>query len=226
MKKVATLKDFQEQMKATANIQGRETIATPKSEPTAVIAGEGHGDFYQFDDGNGGKKVYARISQEFTVVDKYPTKPTLLDPKPQPKIYERKVQRNIFVPLNAGQAEMSLDEITKLVQDKLTTTKSNLVWIQSHFPILNDYQKLAISNGLTTIDDIANRQAVRDNEGNLALSGGKITYRETTVGKSDIDLRGEQEEWYVPSKGSELYNEFEMAKASQLADNQPSDFTL
>lgn len=82
----------------------------------------------------------------------------------------------------------------------LSSPKSCIYKILSNSPILTDNQKLAIRNGLKTIDDFALTQAVRypdshrEKPGELILDANdNIQYKQTYFSlteRNDIDLRG------------------------------------
>lgn len=99
--------------------------------------------------------------------------------------------------------------------------------IMSNQPILTTKQKYAISVGLTNLDAIADRQALRypdnsDNAGKLILdrNSGKPIYRVNTFKKTqveDVDLRDLDPEnvYYTEKMREELAMEKELADASE-----------
>ena len=103
--------------------------------------------------------------------------------------------------------------------------------ILSNAPILSDNQKIAIKNGLKTMDDFAMTQCVRypdshEKGGELILDAtGKIQYKQTFYSKdakNDIDLRGNGDV-YAPE---ELLEEVEGAAVyqNQSIDNDNWEF--
>ena len=103
-------------------------------------------------------------------------------------------QRVAFINVPAG---TSLEEVNKRIQ--ALGDKARIYRILSNHPILTSEQQSAISNGITTLDIIANGQAVRypedhpDKPGELILDpNGKVQYRAayfSAVAKEDKDYR-------------------------------------
>ena len=70
--------------------------------------------------------------------------------------------------------------------------KARIQRILSMKPILSENQKAAIEKGLTTLEEIAEKQTVKDAEGNVVLHNGAIQYKKLQAswnGAEDVDLR-------------------------------------
>lgn len=115
--------------------------------------------------------------------------------------------------------DVPVDSTTESVTEKLKSfPNATLYRVLSNKPILNDSQKYAITAGLTTMDVIGNRQAVRypDNHpdaGSLVLDeNGKCQYRQVCFKVSsiqDMDTRtAEPLDVYLTA---EIKNELEEA---------------
>lgn len=118
----------------------------------------------------------------------------------------------LIVPNNTSEEVFN----TKL---KAATDKGATIYrVLSNKPILDENQLYGIKQGLRTMDDYANSQAVRIPENNdtlangtagkLLLDGnGKVTYRRTffsTVAKEDMDLRNTTDSYLSPELEAEI----------------------
>ena len=94
--------------------------------------------------------------------------------------------------------EVPMDSTVESVQNKIATLPdANIYKILANKPILSSNQKAGIAAGLTTIDIIADGQAVRYSKdhpqaGKLVLHNGKPQFRVTyfkALGSPDMDMR-------------------------------------
>jgi len=147
----------------------------------------------------------AEIKQTIETKSFYPSKSVSND-----------MQDNIFATEDFGFAEQEflatetrvawidvpLGTAVDAVKEQLTKFPNATIYkVLSNKPVLTSDQKYAVANGITTLDGIGDRQAVRYSEkhdvadlrGKLILdNNGKIQYRQTyfsKVAKGDIDAR-------------------------------------
>lgn len=80
--------------------------------------------------------------------------------------------------------------LEEVVLDRLLSSKefrnARIIYIYDNSPIIESGHEYAIANNLTTLEDIASKQLLQDNDGNLILDafGNKI-YRISQLGSAD-----------------------------------------
>lgn len=143
----------------------------------------------------------AEIKQTVTTKSFYPSKSVRNNMQDNPfsnsefgfseQQYSSEERRVVWIDVPTGSTEQT-------VAAKLATLPEATIYkILANHPILSDNQNYAIKAGLTTIDIIADRQAVRYPEGHpqagaLILNNGKPQYKATffkATAKADEDMR-------------------------------------
>jgi hypothetical protein len=98
--------------------------------------------------------------------------------------------RVTWIPVPKGTTQAQVEAKLK------ANPKARIYRVLSLSPILTDSQKSAIDGGLTTLDVIAERQMIKDSEGNAVPFEGQVQYAAnffSLVGKEDEDLRPSNE---------------------------------
>lgn len=168
--------------------------------------------------------VTAQIRQEILTKSFYPSKKVasnlqanIFDAKDfgfEEQEFQSKETRMAFIPVPANSTEAD-------VKAKLEAAHKNgacIYRVLSNQPVLDENQKYAIANAITTTNVFANSQAVRYPEGTVIngvdVSGkltldkaGHVQYRRTffwLTSMEDIDVRGQEVPYLSPELASEL----------------------
>ena len=166
----------------------------------------------------------AQIRQEILTKSYYPSKKVssnlqggLFEAKDfgfEEQEFQSKETRVAFIPVPVGS---SVEAITAKL-DSAHKAGACIYRVLSNQPILDENQKYAVKNGITTVDVFANSQAVRYPEGtlinNVDVSGkltldkaGDVQYRKTyfwLTNMEDVDVRGQEVPYLSPELKAEM----------------------